>query len=144
MNHHGTHRTHQHLRSRHRDHTGRGSRNAIDFHCNIALILHQHVVDLRCRHTITARTVDPDRNVTAATKQLLLKKSRCDIIVKPALLRNRSIQKQHPLRDLLACGLVSDLSALPVPKLFHRMLSSLSPVLPSRRLLRYPFLRIFT
>ena len=42
-------------------------------------------------HTVTTGAVDPDRNISISCHQLLFKKSRCDFIIIPALLRNRPI-----------------------------------------------------
>src|SRR5699024_7607636 len=82
-------------------------------------IIHQHVVNLGSRHTIATRTVDPNSDVSASCHQFLFKKSRRDLIVIPALFRNRPIQEKHPLNHLFAGSLVPDPPAFPVPKLLH-------------------------
>ena len=102
VDHHHAHRTHEHLRPCHRNHACRRCRNAIDLHRDIALIVHQHVVDLSRRHAVTARTVDPDRDVPCPCIQLISKKSRCDIIVKPALFCYGSVKEKHSFIDLFA------------------------------------------
>ena len=60
----------------------------VDLDRDVALVIHQHVVDLCCGHAVTARRVDPDRNVTGACVQLVAEQLRGDVIVKPAFLRD--------------------------------------------------------
>ena len=99
-----------------------GCRNAIDFHGHIALIIHEHIVDLSRRHAVATGAVDPHGDVTAAAVQFILEKLRRDIIVKPAFFGDGSVQEQRPLLNLLLRLLIGHRSALPIPKFLHRLL----------------------
>ena len=91
VDHHECRGRHEHLRARHRnDGCGRGG-NAVDLDCNVAVVIHQHIVDLGRCHAVATGRVDPDGNVPGAGHQLILEKLRRDIIVKPALLSDRAV-----------------------------------------------------
>ena len=88
-----------------------GCGNAVDLDRHIALVVHEHIVDLRRCHTVPAGAVDPDGDIAAAGHELVLKKLRCDFIVKPAFLGDGAVQKQCPFRRLRL--------VLPIPEFFH-------------------------
>ena len=121
MDHHQCRGRHENLGTRHgNDGCGRSS-NAIDFYGHIALVVHEHIVDLCRRHTIAAGRVDPHGNVTVATVQFILEKLRRDIIVKPAFFGDGPVQEQRSLRNLLLCLLIGHRSGLPIPEFLHRI-----------------------
>lgn len=93
---------------------------AVDFHGDIALVIHQHIVDLCCGYAVATGTVNPDGDVAAAGKQLVLEKLRCDIIVKPALFGDGAVQKQRSLQCLFLRLLIGHRLILPLPELLHR------------------------
>ena len=107
------HRGYQYLRACHSDDGRCGCRNAIDFHGHITLVVHEHIVDLRCSHAVAAGRVDPHGNISAAGHELVLEKLRGDIIVKPAFLGDGPVQEQRPFRHLRF--------VLPIPELFHQV-----------------------
>ena len=90
VDHHERRGRHEHLRTRHRnDGCGRGG-NAVDLDRDVAVVVHQHIVDLGGCHAVTTGRVDPDGDIPGAGHQLFLEKLRRDIIVKPALLSDRA------------------------------------------------------
>ena len=121
MDHEHGHRGHQYLRTCHSDDGCCGCRNAIDFHGHITLVVHEHIVDLGCRHAVTAGAVDPDSDVAGVRHQFVLEKLRRDVIVKPTFLGDGPVQKQRPLLNLLLCLLIGHRSGLPIPEFLHRI-----------------------
>ena len=97
-----------------------GCGNAIDFHGHITLVVHEHIVDLRCSHAVAAGAVDPHGDVAAAGHELVFEKLRGDIIVKPAFLCDGSVQEQGSFLCLFLRLRVRHRSALPIPKFLHR------------------------
>ena len=120
MNHKHGHRGHQHLRACHSDDGRCGCGNTVNFHGHITLVVHEHIVDLRCSHAVAAGRVDPHGNVTAAAVQFILEKLRRDVIVKPAFLGDGPVQKQGSFLCLFLRLRVRHRSALPIPKFLHR------------------------
>ena len=120
MNHQHRHRRHQNLCAGHRNNGCRRSRNSINLDRNIAFVIHQHIVDLRRRHAVTAGAVDPHRDIAASGHEFVFEKLWCDIIVKPAFLGDRAVQEQCSLLNLLLRLLVGYRPVLPVPELLHR------------------------
>ena len=116
MDHHGGHGRHQYLGASHGD-DGRGAGgDAVNFYGHIVRVVHEHIVDLRRRHAVTAGAVDPDRDVAGAAHQLVFEQRRGYIIVIPAILGDGAVEEQRPfLRGRLRCRL-----HFPVPEFFHR------------------------
>ena len=121
MDHEHGHGRHQHLRTRHSDDGRSRSSDAVNLDRYIAFVVHEHIVDLSCRHTVAAGTVDPDGDVTAAAVQFILEKLRRDIIVKPAFLGDGAVEKQRPLLNLLLRLLIGHRLGLPIPEFLHRI-----------------------
>ncbi|AXB62521.1 hypothetical protein CDIF27640_03518 [Clostridioides difficile] len=116
VDHHHGHRRYQHLRAGHGNDRGGAGCDAIDLYGHIMGVIHEHIVDLRRRHTVPAWGVDPDGDIAVPGHQFLLKKLRRDVIVKPAFLGDGAVQEQRPFRrSCLRCCLV-----LPLPELLHR------------------------
>ena len=91
VDHHKRRRRHEHLCTSHRnDGCGRGG-NAVDLDSDVAVVVHQHIVDLGGCHAVTTGRVDPDGDIPGAGHQLILEKLGRDIIVKPALLSDRAV-----------------------------------------------------
>ena len=112
MDHKHGHGRYQNLRACHSDDGRCRGGNAVDLDRDIAVVVHQHIVDLSRRHAVAAGAVDPHGDVTAAAVQFILEKLRRDIIVKPAFFCDGSVQKQRPFRCLRL--------VLPIPKFLHR------------------------
>ena len=116
MDHHHGNRGHQNLGTSHCDNGCCGGSDAVNLDRDAALVVHQHIVDLGCRHAVTAGAVDPDRDVAGACHQFILEKLWGDVIVKPTFLGDGAVQEQSPLRrSCLRLCLV-----LPLPELLHR------------------------
>jgi len=81
----------------HGDHTGGACSDAVYLHGDFPLIVGKHIVDLCRRHAVAARRVDPHGDVARAAVQLILKKLRRDVIVKPAIFRDGAAQFQDAL-----------------------------------------------
>ena len=135
MDHQHGYRGYQHLCTCHRNNRCGTGGNAVNLDGHIALIVHEHIVDLCCRHAVAAGRIDPDGNVPAAAVQLIFKKLRRDIIVKPAFLCDGTVQKQRPLQRLLLSFLIRHRPVLPVPELLHR---NCSPSRWRQKYLRLP------
>ncbi len=91
VDHHERRGRHEHLRTCHRnDGCGRGG-NTVDLDCDVAVVVHEHIVDLGGCHAVTTGRVDPDGDIPGAGHQLILEKLRRDFIVKPALLSDRAV-----------------------------------------------------
>ena len=86
MNHEHGYRRYQHLCTCHSDDRCSRGCDAINLYGDIAGILHHHVVNLGCGHTVASRRVNPNGDVSLFGKQFISKELRCDIIVKPAFL----------------------------------------------------------
>ena len=91
MDHHQCRGRHEDLGTRHGNDGCCRSGNAVDFHGHIALVVHEHIVDLCGCHAVTTGRVDPDGDIPGAGHQLILEKLRRDIIVKPTLLSDRAV-----------------------------------------------------
>ena len=119
VDHEHRHRGHQHFGASHGDHRCCGGRNAVDFDGDIALVIHQHIVDLSRSDAVATGAVDPHGDVARPGHKLILEQLGRDIIVKPALFGDGAVEKQCPLRrSRLRLCLV-----LPLPELLHRFLS---------------------
>ena len=119
MDHHHAHRTHPHLSSGHCNDRRSRCRKPVNLHRNLSRIFRQHVKDLCRRNAVPARTVDPQGNVPCSRIQLILKKSRRDIIVKPALLRDNPVHEQDSFLSFLSAFQIYRF-LFPVPKLLHQ------------------------
>ena len=119
MDHHHAHRTHPHLISCHCNDRSRRCRKPVNLHCDLPRILRQHIKNLCRRNAVTSRTVDPQGNIPGSRIQLILKKSRRDIIIKPALLSDNPIHEQDPLLRFLSVFQIYHF-LFPVPKLLHQ------------------------
>ena len=119
MDHHHAHRTHPYLSSCHCNDRRRRCRKPVNLHSNLPRILRQHVKNLRCGNTVPARAVDPQGNIPCPGIQLILKKSRRDIIVKPAVLSNYPVHEQNPFLSFLSAFQIYHF-LFPVPKLLHQ------------------------
>ena len=91
VNHHQCSGSHQHLCSGHRNDGGGRCRDAIDFDRHIALIIHQHGVDLAGGNAVTAGRIEPDRYRAFAREQLIVEHLRCDIVIKPRGFRDGAV-----------------------------------------------------
>ena len=91
MDHHERRGRHEHLRTSHSDDGCSRGGNAVDLDCDVAVVVHQHIVDLGGCHAVTTGRVDPDGDIPGAGHQLILEKLRRDIIVKPAFLSDRAV-----------------------------------------------------
>ena len=121
MDHHQCRGRHENLGTCHgNDGCGR-SGNAVDFHSHIALVVHEHIVDLCRCHAVAAGRVDPHGNVAAAAVQFILEKLRRYIIVKPAFFGDGPVQKQRPLLNLFLRLLIGHRLGLPIPEFLHRI-----------------------
>ena len=120
MDHHHAYRTHPYLSSGHCNDRRSRCRKPVNLHRNLSRILRQHVKNLRCGNTVPARTVDPQGNVPCPCIQFILKKSRRDIIVKPAVLSDNSVHEQDSFLRFLSGFLIHRFRFLPVPKLLHQ------------------------
>ena len=116
------HGRYQHLRARHSDDGRCRGGNAVDFHSHIALVIHEHIVDLSRCHAVSAGTIDPYGDVSAAGHELVLEKLRGDIIVKPAFLGDGPVQEQGSFLYLFLRLRVRFRLVLPIPELLHRFL----------------------
>ena len=112
VDHHDGHRRHLNLGASHCDHRGRAGVNAVDAHSYVRRVIHEHIVDLCCGHTVAARRIDPHGNGAAARGQLRLKSRGRDLIVEPAFLGNGPFQPQNAR---VWGGFVPD----PVPEFLH-------------------------
>nr|DAG18602.1 MAG TPA: hypothetical protein [Caudoviricetes sp.] len=106
------HGRYQHLCACHSDDGRCGCGNTVNLDRHIALVIHEHIVNLRRSHAVAAGAVDPHGDVSAAGHQLIFEKLRGDIIVKPAFLGDGSVQEQRSFRCLRL--------VLPIPKFLHR------------------------
>jgi hypothetical protein len=64
----------------------------VNLDCDVALVVHEHVVDLRSSKNITARTVDPEGDVPVSCIQFIFKKLGCYFIAVPRLIGNFSVE----------------------------------------------------
>ena len=94
--------------------------DTVNLHGDVALVVHQHIVNLRCRNAVTPGRVYPDGNISAAGQQFLLEKLRCDVIIKPAFIGDSAVEEQRSLRVLLLRFLVLHYPVRPFPELLHR------------------------
>lgn len=120
VDHHESRRRHKDSGSGHGNDRCRGSRDAVDLYRDVSLVVHEHGIDLACRDAVAARAVDPDDNIAVPGEKLIAEHLRCDVVVKPAFLRDGSVQ----LKDSFLCGirvrLVDPVPELPVLR-FHRI-----------------------
>ena len=114
------HGRYQYFCTSHSDDGRCGCGNAVNLHGHVALVVHEHIVDLRCRHAVAAGAVDPDSDVAGARHQLVLEKLRGDVIVKPAFFGDGPVQEQGSFLCLFLRLRVRHRSALPIPKFLHR------------------------
>jgi len=91
VNHQHGHGRYQHLGTSHCNDRGCRSSNAVNLYCDVALVIHQHVVNLCCGYAVATRRVNPDSNVTTAGEQFIFEELWCDIIVKPAVLGDGAV-----------------------------------------------------
>lgn len=96
------------------------SRDSVDFYGDVSFVIHQHIVDLCCGHAVSTGAVNPDGDVAAAGKQLVLEKTWRHIVIKPALFGDGTVQKQRSLQCLFLRFLIGHRLILPLPELFHR------------------------
>ena len=144
VDHHG-YRRHQYTGTSHSDHACRRRRNAIDLDSDIALVVHQHIVDLCRCHAVAAGTVDPDGNVARACHQFFFEKLRRDIIIKPAFLGDGAVQEQRSLHCFRLVLLIPHRPVFPLPELpipafsvgFVRIFSSSKPMICFRSSLAF-------
>ena len=114
------HGRYQHLRACHSDDGRCGCGNTVDFDRHIALVVHEHIVDLRRSHAVAVGRVDPYGNISAAGHELVLEKLWGDIIVKPAFLGDGSVQEQGSFLCLFLRLRVRLRLVLPIPEFLHR------------------------
>ena len=118
MDHQHGYRGHQNPGTGHSDNGSCGGSDAVDLDRDIALVFHQHIVDLCCRYAVAAGTVDPNGDITGAGIQFIRKQLWSYIIIKPTFFGDGSVQMQSPLRR----GCRRLCLVRPVPKLLHRFL----------------------
>mgnify|MGYP000853517910 CR=1 FL=1 len=92
MHHHQGGGSHKNRGSGHSNDTGGTGGDPVDLHSYSALVVHEHTVNLRSGHAVTARRVDPDGNIALTGQKLRLESGRGNIIVKPALLGNGAVK----------------------------------------------------
>ena len=114
-------RGHKHLVSRHCNNRSGACGYAVYFHRDVSLVVHQHIVDLRCRNAVPAGRVYPDGNISAAGQQFFLEKLRRDVIVKPAFICDSAVEEQRSLRVLLLRFFVLYHLVRPLPEFLHRI-----------------------
>ena len=119
VNHQHRNRRYQHFGTGHCDDGCRRRCDAINLDGHIALVVHQHVVNLRCCNAVAAGRVNPNGNVTGAGVQLVFENLWSDVIVKPAFLGDCSVEEQRSLRHCLLSLLIGHRLGLPVPELLH-------------------------
>ena len=95
--------------------------DAVDLDRYVAVVVHQHIVDLRRSNAVAAGRVDPDGDIPGAGHQLILEKLRRDGIVKPAFLGDGPVQEQRSLLNLLLRILIHHRPVFPIPELLHRI-----------------------
>ena len=118
VNHHERRGSHEHLRTRHSDDRRSRSSDAVDLDRDVTLVVHEHGVDLTCRHAVAAGRVDPDDDVALAAGQLLFERLGRDVIVKPALLGNGAVEVERSDAGLFVL--------CPVPEFLHSVEASVS------------------
>ena len=79
------------------DRRGRGG-DTVNLDRDVALVIHQHIVDLGSGYAVTAGAVDPHGDVPGACQEFLLEQLGCDIIIKPTFLCDGAVEKQSPPR----------------------------------------------
>ena len=101
MDHQHSHRTDQSSVPCHCHHRCGRSSDAVNFHGDLSGVIPQHGVNLcRCEHVAAGR-VDPNGHISGVLFQLCLKSRRCNIVLEPRILCNRTIKVQIMFRSRL-------------------------------------------
>ena len=106
VDHHKGGGSHQHLSTGHGDHGGCGCRQAVDFYGDLALVIHEHGINLACGHAIPARGIDPDGDVAGSCVQFIPEHPGGHIVIEPGFLGNGAVEFKDSFACVLAVCLV--------------------------------------
>lgn len=110
MDHHERRGGHQNAGTGHSDDRRSGGCDAVNFDRHIALVIHQHGIDLASCDAVATGRIEPNNDVPGACEKLVPEHLRCDIIVKPRLFGNGAVKLKNPLRSFVCL-------VLPYPEL---------------------------
>ena len=103
MDHHKGGGSHQHFGTGHGDHGGCGCRQAVDFYGDLALVIHEHGINLTCGNAIPAGRVDPDGDVAGTSIQFVPEHPGSHIVIEPGFLGNGAVEFKDPLGCFAVC-----------------------------------------
>ena len=106
MDHHEGCGSHQHPGTGHGNDRRCGCRQTVNLHGDLALVIHEHGINLTCGHAIPAGGIDPDGDVTGTGIQFIPEHFGGYIIIEPGFLGNGAVEFKDPLGCFFAVCLV--------------------------------------
>ena len=103
VDHHECGGSHQHRGTGHGDHGGCGCRQPIDFHRDLALVIHEHGINLACGNTVSTGGIDPDGDVPGTGIQFIPEHLGGHIVIEPGFLGDGAVEFKDPLGCFAVC-----------------------------------------